>query len=306
MITTSLISKIVQLLLIALLGFILVKCRIVKSEDSMILSKISLYLLAPCAILNSYQIEYDADVLRGLLITVAAAALIHLALIVLMGTVGNRAGLNSVEKASVIYSNAANLVIPIVTYVLGEEWVVYCSGYIAVQSAFIWTHGVSLFQKKSGSHWKNILNINLIAIIVGILMMLCHIQLPEIVTEAMDSLGSMLGPIAMLVIGMLAAGMDLKKVFRYKRMYLIVALRLVAAPLVVLLVLKALMAAGVIEAGSYLFLVVFIAAITPPASTITQFAQVYGGDAEYAGAINLVATLCCILTMPLLVWLYFL
>ena len=43
---------------------------------------------------------------------------------------------------------------------------------------------------------------------------------------------------------------------------------------------------------------------TPSASTLTQMAQVYGKDADYASAINVVTTLLCIVTMPLMVALY--
>jgi hypothetical protein len=57
------------------------------------------------------------------------------------------------------------------------------------------------------------------------------------------------------------------------------------------------------NAGQIL-LVTFFAVITPAASSITQFAQVYEKDAAYAGAINIVSTLLCIVTMPLMVAIY--
>ena len=47
-----------------------------------------------------------------------------------------------------------------------------------------------------------------------------------------------------------------------------------------------------------------LAICTPSASTLTQMAQVYGKDADYASAINVVTTLLCIVTMPLMVALY--
>ena len=53
-----------------------------------------------------------------------------------------------------------------------------------------------------------------------------------------------------------------------------------------------------------LALTIFLAATSPAATTITQFAQLYDRDAQYAGAINVVSTLCCIVTMPLFVFLY--
>ena len=51
-------------------------------------------------------------------------------------------------------------------------------------------------------------------------------------------------------------------------------------------------------------LVSLLATCTPSASTITQMAQIYGKDADYASAINVVTTLLCIFTMPLMVALY--
>ena len=40
------------------------------------------------------------------------------------------------------------------------------------------------------------------------------------------------------------------------------------------------------------------------ASSITQMAQVYHKDAQYASAINVVSTVLCVVTMPLMVTLY--
>ena len=51
-------------------------------------------------------------------------------------------------------------------------------------------------------------------------------------------------------------------------------------------------------------LIVFLAVITPSASTVTQMCQVYGNDSRYASAINVVTTLCAIVTMPVMVLLY--
>ena len=53
--------------------------------------------------------------------------------------------------------------------------------------------------------------------------------------------------------------------------------------------------------GKKLLLIVFLAVITPSASTITQMCQVYGNDSQYASAINVMTTLFSIVTMPLMV-----
>ena len=53
-----------------------------------------------------------------------------------------------------------------------------------------------------------------------------------------------------------------------------------------------------------ILLISYLAAITPSASTVMQFAQISGNNEEYATAINIVSTILCIASMPMFVWLY--
>lgn len=50
--------------------------------------------------------------------------------------------------------------------------------------------------------------------------------------------------------------------------------------------------------------IVYLASITPSASTITQMVQVYNKDATYSSLLNVFTTLFCIITMPLAVILF--
>jgi hypothetical protein len=74
-----LLQEIAQLFLILFFGWLLVRCRILKSSDSRILSVIVLYLIFPCSIITSFQLELTADRLRGMLLALIAAA-VHFAL----------------------------------------------------------------------------------------------------------------------------------------------------------------------------------------------------------------------------------
>ena len=56
--------------------------------------------------------------------------------------------------------------------------------------------------------------------------------------------------------------------------------------------------------GKKILLIVFLAVITPSASTVTQMCQVYGNDSKYASAVNVMTTLLAIVTMPLMVVLF--
>ena len=157
MITKLLIYKILQLFLIMIIGFVITKLKVIKSEDSRVLSKISLYLLMPAAIINAFDFEKSEAVQNGLLLAFLAAIVLHLVFIVMDLIYRKAITKNPVERASVMYSNAGNLIIPIVSFIMGEEWVVFSTAFLSVQLFFLWSHGVRLFSKDEKFNIKKII-----------------------------------------------------------------------------------------------------------------------------------------------------
>lgn len=74
-ISILLMEQIIELFIMILMGFIIVKTGIVKDEDSKVLSKIVLYLIIPCVIINAFQVDYTSKTVRGLLIAFAASVI---------------------------------------------------------------------------------------------------------------------------------------------------------------------------------------------------------------------------------------
>ena len=66
-------EQIVKLFIILMIGFIMVRIGLLKVSDSKSISVLLVYLVLPCMIINSFQIEYTPEVLKGLIFTVAAA-----------------------------------------------------------------------------------------------------------------------------------------------------------------------------------------------------------------------------------------
>ena len=213
--------------------------------------------------------------------------------------------MNEVEVASVYYSNSGNLIVPIVTFILGQEWVLYGCAFMSVQLVFLWTHCKKIISRESSYDWRKIVfNINMISIVIGVVLFFTRIHLPQIINDTIGSVGSMIGPASMIVTGMLFAGMDLKKVFANRRVYFVTFLRMLLVPLISLILIKISHMAYLSADAPKIMLIVFLAVITPSASTVTQMCQVYGNDSRYASAINIVTTLCAVVTMPVMVLLY--
>ena len=220
MISLILAEKIFSLFLIMFMGYAVVHWGLLHAEDSKTLSLISLYLISPCVIISAFQVQYTPDVLHGLLLALAAAVLLHVGIIVVVNLLGHALHLDAVEKASMIYSNAGNLIIPIVTAVLGKEWVIYSSAFLSVQLFLLWSHAKSMLCGEKSFELKKVLtNINMIAILAGAALFLLHIQLPAVIEDSLDMVGSAIGPISMIILGMLMAGMNFKKILGYRRLW---------------------------------------------------------------------------------------
>lgn len=304
-ISILLMQQIVQLFLMIFMGYLIVKTGLVRDDDSKVLSKIILYLIVPCVIINAFQVDYTTDTVKGLLIAFAASVMTQVILLVVISVAGRLLHLNEVEVASVYYSNSGNLIVPIVTFILGQEWVLYGCVFMSVQLVFLWTHCKKIISREASYDWKKIiLNINMISIFIGVILFFTGIRLPEIIGNTLASVGTMIGPASMIVTGMLFAGMNLKQIFANKRVYFITFLRLIAVPLIALVLIKLSNLAFFSADGNKIMLIVFLAIITPSASTVTQMCQVYGNDSKYASAINVMTTLLSIITMPVMVMLF--
>lgn len=305
MITLQLLQQIVVFFLMMACGFLVVKRGLIDAKSSRMLSVICIYIIMPCVMINAFQIEYSKSIRDGFLLAVAAAVLIHIFLLVFVRIIGKLLKLSVLEKASIIYSNSGNLVIPMVTVVLGEKWVIYASAFLSVQMILMWTHGESLMEAKAGVNWKKILcNINLIAIIIGIILFFARIRLPVVIGNTMSQISATLGPVCMIMLGMTMTEVNWKEIFSHSRIYLITALKMIVTPLFVLLLLKYSPLASMVKDGQTILLISLMAVITPSATTVVQLAQLYDEEPVYASTINVMTTIVSIVTMPLMVMLY--
>ena len=298
-------EEIIKLFVIMFMGYAVVKAGLMKSSESKSVSVIMVYLVIPCVILNAFQVEYTPDVQKGLLLACAAAVVVHILFLLLTAILKKPLHLDVIERATIIYSNAGILVIPLVQELLGQEYVIYSSAYIAVQLILIWTHCKNMLCEEDKLEWKKVLlNVNIISIIAGVVLFIFRIQLPSGAQDVLNMMNNMIGPLGMLLAGMVIAEVPLKTVFTRKRSYLSAALRLFIYPVFVLGLMKVIQTFASIQDSKQILLTVYLASITPACATVTSMAQLYDKDAAYSSSLYVLTTLLSIATMPVMVGLF--
>lgn len=304
-ISLLLLVEIIKLFLVMVMGYALIKTGKLKAADGKALSVLLVYLILPCVIIHSFQLNAEDQVKQGLLFALIASVVVHLIFIAITTVIRRPLKLIPIEQVSLIYTNAGILVFPLVTALLGPQYVVYPCTYMAVQLTLLWSHGNHLLCGNNNVGLKVIFsNINILSIIAGAVLFIFQIHLPPIIDQTMASVGNIIGPIGMLITGMAIAEEDLKTIFLRARSYLTIILRLIALPLVIVAVCVAVGASGYITDGKNILMTIFIACITPTAAIVTSMAELYDQNPAYSAELCVLSTILSIITMPAILFVF--
>ena len=305
MLNLLLFQQIAKLFILIFLGWAIVKAGILKSEDSRVLSMLLLYVIVPCVCVSGFQVERTAENSRMVGLSLLSALVMN-GLCILLGALAARVfHLDVVEEASVQYPNAGNLIIPLVSSIFGSEWVMYVTVYTMIQTILDWTHARILISGKKKISLRDLVcNVNILAIALGLLLFIFQIRLPTVIGSAFSMAGNTIGPVAMLIIGMLMADIDTRQLRSYRQIWKPVLLRLIVLPVILVCVAKYSGLTTLASHGETLIIISLLSAVAPSANIVTQFSQMFGRDAHYASLINAVTMLLCIITMPLMITLF--
>ena len=305
MISLLLVQKIAELFLILVAGFVIARVGVVKPSDAHALSVITLYLITPATFLTAFEVDLTPTIAASFGLVFVVALVANLMMYALGTAFARLTGASVVERASVTYSNAGNLILPIVTSVLGERYVIYATGYMVVQNIMFWTLMDKMFSGEAHVSLRKVLtNVNIVTLGIGLVFMVTGFRMPSVLDASVRSLGSMIGPASMLIVGMTLAGLDLTELRRHRLAPVVVLAKMVVFPLIMIPLVKLSGVAALVPDGEKILLVPLLAVMSCTATTVTQFAQLHGREPEYASALSVMTTLACIVTMPLMVQLY--
>lgn len=305
MLSLLLMKNILSMALMVVMGFAATRLGALHEQDTVPLSALNLYVICPCMVISSFQVELTADRLHRFLFVLAAAVIIHVVYIALSGALQRLTHMKPVYRASLEFPNAGNLILPLVSAVLGEEMVFYACAYVMVTTIAFWTHGVLVLGGKDKVSARKILtNPNMIAVFAGLLLFALRVKLPEVLLHAVDSVGAAVGPISMFIVGILMGAANLKEVFSEKRTWIVCFGRLIVYPLLIILLFELTAAPVWLPFSRELFVISLLAAAGPSASNVVSAARLYERDAVAAGAVNVMSMIFCIATMPAMVFVY--
>lgn len=129
--------------------------------------------------------------------------------------------------------------------------------------------------------------------LLAMLLYLCNVQLPPLIRESVSSVGSVTTPLAMLIIGSSLANQPIGELVKERGVLPFAALRLIALPLVSLLIGRLLIR------DNMLLCVLVLASAMPVASNVVTLRKEAGGDDACITKGVFLTTLLSVVTIPL-------
>ncbi len=287
--------------LIMLLGFCLGKWKMISTKTNQELTNLLLTVFMPASLFVAFPSDYDDSTLSLFLSGLVAGVFVMLMLIVLSKIIFNRLWLKGElryeSQFGFIFNNATFLGYPIVASTFGPTGVVAYCGFIIAFNVALFSYGIWLFERKITTRLIKsvVVNPNIIAVLLGMVLFLSGLRLPSFVTDAVRFVGGATTPLSIICIGFMLSRADMGKVFLKWRLSVTALTQLIIGPTITYFMLTWL------RFPNEVIMVCTLIQALPTATSLGLFATKYGGNNIESSELVTISTVFSVVTMPLMV-----
>jgi predicted permease len=304
-------NQMVYLFLLIAIGYILVRLNALPTGSASVLSRLESKLFIPslalATFMNNFTVERLSEYGVLLLLSFALFAVVMpLAMLFARLIYGKDEYLKKIATYGLSFANFGYMGNAVMSAIFPEiflEYSIFCMPlWIMI---YVWGIPALLISgdgKTSGimGRIKPLLNPMFAAMLVGAVIGLSGLtpHIPASVKNVVEVSGNCMSPIAMLLTGMTVAESDLKKMLTAPRTYLLSAIRLLAFPIVFILIFALIPKGDIINNT---FLISAVAALSMPLGLNTIVVpKGYGKDTTDAAGMALISHTLSIGTIPLI------
>lgn len=310
-------SQMLMMTVLILVGMALRKKNIVPEKTDVALSRLETFALVPALnFLNQIKkcnvntfVENSKLILYGFVMIVIAIAIAYPLSRLFVRNSGESNALayqRNIYKYALTFGNYGFMGNFIILGIWGEEMFFKYSMFTFVIALFCsgWGLFILIPKDRGAGFWKNLkkglLTPPIIALVIGIICGLLNTKdyFPDFFIDALDNASKCMGPIAMILAGIVIGGYDFKSLFTNKKVYFVTLLRLIVLPALFLTVLKLI---GTDDTIMTLALVTFA---TPLGMNTIVYPAAYGGETKTGASMTMVSNLLSVVTIPTMYYLF--
>lgn len=304
----STLNQMAFLILLILIGYILVKINVLKSEHTAVLSRLENNVFIPALVMGTFidnltveNINTSGQYILGGAVVVGASVPIAILVAKLMGKDKYVQNIYTYGLSFPNFGFMGNAVV----MALFPDYFMYYLIFVLPFWVLIYMWGVPslLIPRKDNStsllsRLKPLVNPMFICMLIGMVIGLTGIKMPAFFTTSVSSLGACMSPIAMILTGMTIAKINLASTFKDPSMYIISAIKLLFIPLAALILLTFIHIPFGVKLCS-------IAALSMPLGLNTIVVpSAYGKDTSVGAGLALISHLLSAITIPIIFMLF--
>lgn len=291
-----------KLFLLFILGFVLFKCHIFDEYTNKKISALIVNVASPMLIISSIA-GVEGSNKSIVFLMIGAGILMYIGFIIL-GKIINRIFPFPkkdwpVYECMVVFANTGFMGYPVLLDVFGQEAVFYASLIHMAFNFFVYTYAIMCLTKGDDSefklNFKQLLTPGIILIFVGIFIYLFDIQLPSVLMDTINSVGSLTAPLSMMMIGSSLAVYPIKDSFTDWRSYVFAFVRLMIVPFVTMIMCR------LLHIDAYYANITIITNAMPVGSMVLMLATQYNANVKIVTRNIVVSTLLSVITIPIVV-----
>ena len=291
-----------KLFLLLILGFVLFKCHIFDEYTNKKISALIVNVASPMLIISSIA-GVEGSNKSIVFLMIGAGILMYIGFIIL-GKIINRIFPFPKKdwpayECMVVFANTGFMGYPVLLDVFGQEAVFYASLIHMAFNFFVYTYAIMCLTKGDDSefklNFKQLLTPGIILIFVGIFIYLFDIQLPSVLMDTINSVGSLTAPLSMMMIGSSLAVYPIKDSFTDWRSYVFAFVRLMIVPFVTMIMCR------LLHIDAYYANITIITNAMPVGSMVLMLATQYNANVKIVTRNIVVSTLLSVITIPIVV-----
>ena len=285
------------------IGYILCKVKLVKPDQSKVLSVVLIYILFPLMSFKTFSGQFTVAYLQEkgflLLVSLGLIPVVVIMAKLISRLLGGEPYERNVNEYSMSMANIGYMGYPLAEAVYGTAGMLDCMMFGLPMTMYINTVGYNMLTAGNGqkSLLQKIFTPSMFGILTGCFVGITGLQLPQAVFEIAKMGSDCVAPISMMLTGMAISQFSIKELLCNKKVYVICAVRLALMPVLVWVLVK-------LCGFTFALLPAVLLYAMPCGMNTIVFPKLVDKDCRLGAATVLISTIVSMVTIP--ICLYFL
>jgi predicted permease len=293
-------DQIFILVLLIAAGYIAVATKIVDPRTTRGLSGLLINITIPALIIASMQVPFTPERLVGAETLLLATGALYVFSFALAWAVSKAMRVPPAEEGvlqfAIVFGNVGFMGFPVALTLFGQSSLFYVAIFNLVFNVLVFSVGIAMLAGGRGERFdpKLLANPGIAASVAGFLLFLGSVEIPGPFIDAIDLLGGVTTPLAMIIVGAMLATFPAREMIGDWRVWTASAVLLLGIPVAYVYLFSPIFPDPLING------VMIAMAAMPAAANTVIFAEQYGADSRLASQIVFVSTIGSLVTIPLI------